>query len=342
MEIDKRISNEFNVKIEPMYAQIPTDTVVGMVSLLSPEKFEMDCDPSGIVISSNGVPLKDKSQRINYMRSKIEKITDLNIKDFNDKTLKEIQKIKNPIVIFSDYPDKLLESGGINYLQFISQSLAAIIKGIKKLLKADFKEVYIISDHGFLTFKDPEFNFKVESKPGFIKDSRRFACGEIMTAENLVKFNIPNMKKSLYFPRSIYYFKHDSFMHGGISIQETIIPYIKITNKKEAVKKVDIQIQMEKGISNRIFELKIKPKWSEFGGNPRTIEIAAYYNEDLISSRPAVEIETEEISIIVRILPTKSIPQGEKIKIIAKDQDTKEILFEKEAEALVPFEQVDL
>jgi hypothetical protein len=342
MEIDKRISNEFNVKLEPMYAQIPTDTVVGMASLLSPEKFEMDCDPSGIVISSNGVPLKDKSQRINYMRSKIEKITDLNIKDFNDKTLKEIQKIKNPIVIFSDYPDKLLESGGINYLQFISQSLAAIIKGIKKLLKADFKEVYIVSDHGFLTFKDPEFNFKVKSKPGFIKDSRRFACGEIMAAENLVKFNIPNMKKSLYFPRSIYYFKHDSFMHGGISIQETIIPYIRITNKKEAVKKVDIQVQMEKGISNRIFELIIKPKLSEFGGNPRTVEIAAYYNDDLISSRPAIEIEYEEISIMVRILPTKSIPQGEKIKIIAKDQETKEILFEKEAEALVPFEQADI
>ena len=341
-EIDRRISNEFNVDIKPVYAQIPTDTVVGMASLLSPEKYEFDCDPSGIIISSKGVPLNNKSQRINYIKSKIEKIIDFNIKDFNDKTLKEIQTIKNPILIFSDYPDKLLESGGINYLQFISQSLTAIIKGIKKLLKAGFKEVHIISDHGFLTFKDPEFNFKMEEKPGFIKDSRRFACGENIAVGSLVQFNIPNLKKELYFPRSIYYFKHDSFLHGGISIQETIIPYIRITNKKEPVKKVDIQVQIEKGVSNRIFEVIIRPKWSDFGGNPRTVEIAAYYNEDLISNRPAVEIELKEEAAMVRILPTKNIPQGGKIKIIIKDQETKEALFEKEVEALVPFEQVDL
>jgi hypothetical protein len=341
-EIDKRISNEFNVDIKPMYAQIPTDTVVGMASMLSPEKYELDCDPSGILISSNGVPLNNKVQRINYLKSKIEKISDYNIQDFNDMNTKEIQKIKNPILLFADYPDTLLESGRINYIQFISKSLTNIIKGIKRLAKADFKVIYIVSDHGFLAFKDKEYKFKIETKSDFIKDSRRFACGENIAAESLVEFNIPNMKKSLFFPRSIYYFKHNSFLHGGISIQETIIPCIKITIKKEPVKKVDIQVQMEKGISNRIFELKIKPKWSEFGGNTRTIEIAAYYNEDLISSRPAVEIESEEISIMVRILPTKSIPQGDKIKIIAKDQETKEILFEKEAEALVPFEQVDL
>jgi hypothetical protein len=338
-EIYHRISNEFNVDIKPVYAQIPTDTVVGMASLLSPEKYEFDCDPSGILISSNGVPLNNKPQRINYLKSKIEKISEFNIKDFNDKPLKEIQIIKNPILIFSDYPDKLLESGGINYLQFISQSLNAITKGIKKLLKAGFKEVHIISDHGFLTFKDPEFNFKIEEKPGFIRDSRRFACGENIAAGNLVQFNIPNMKKGLYFPRSIYYFKHDSFLHGGISIQETIIPYIRITNKKETVKKVDIQVEMEKGVSNRIFEIKLKPKRTEIEMNSRTIDIAAFYKEELISSRPAIEIDSKEESVMVRILPTKNIPQGEKIKIIIKDQETKETLFEKEVDALVPFEQ---
>jgi hypothetical protein len=199
-----------------------------------------------------------------------------------------------------------------------------------------------VSDHGFLAFKDKEYKFKIETKSDFIKDSRRFACGENIAAESLVEFNIPNMRKSLFFPRSIYYFKHNSFLHGGISIQETIIPCIKITIKKEPVKKVDIQVEMEKGISNRIFEVIIKPKWSDLGGNPRTVEIAAYYDEDLISSRPAVEIESKEEAVMVRILPTKNIPQGGKIKIIIKDQETKETLFEKEFDALVPFEQVDL
>jgi len=340
-EIEHRMSKEFNTDIKPAYVQIPSETNVGMALLLSPEKYEFECDPSGIMLSSNGVPLNNKPQRIKYLKSKIEKINDFTIEEFNELSIKEIQKINNPIIIFSGDPDTLGEAGGVTFLDFISGSLSAIIKGIKKLSKAGFSEIHMIADHGFLTFKDPDNNFRISDKPDFIKNSRRYACGENFENENLVQFNLPNMKKALYFPRSIYYFKKDSFLHGGISIQEILIPYITIKTKKDSVEKVQIQIEMEDGISNRIFEVKIKPTWLGIERDPRTIEIFAQYSEELVSNRPAQEVESKEESIMVRILPVKHIPQGGMIKIIVRDQETQEILYETEKEALVPFEQED-
>ncbi|MDW7777170.1 MAG: PglZ domain-containing protein [Methanosarcinales archaeon] len=340
-EIQHRISGEFDAKIEPAYAQIPSDTNVGMALLLSPDNYEFKCDPLGVALYSNEMSLNNKPQRIKYLKSKIEKINDFTIEEFNELTIKEIQKINNPIIIFSGDPDKLGEAGGVTFLDFISGSLSAIIKGIKKLSKAGFSEIHIIADHGFLTFKDPDNNFKISDKPDFIKNSRRYACGGNFENENLVQFNLPNMKEALYFPRSIYYFIKNSFLHGGITVQEILIPYIRISAKKDSVEKVQIQIEMEDGISNRIFEVKIKPTWLGIERDPRTIEIFAQYNEELVSNRPAQEIESKEESIMVRILPIKHIPQGGMIKIIVRDQETQEILDETEKKALVPFEQED-
>ena len=300
-----------------------------------------ECDSSGITLSSNGMLSSNKSQRIIYLKSKVEKINDFTIKEFNELSIKQIQKIKNPIIIFSGDPDKLGEAGGVTFLDFISGSLSAIIKGIKKLSKAGFSEIHLIADHGFLTFKDPNNNFRISNKPDFIKNSRRYACGGNFENENLVQFNLPNLKKALYFPRSIYYFIKDSFLHGGISVQEILIPYITINTIKDSVEKVQIHIEMDDGISNRIFEVKIKPTWPGIERDPRTIEIFAQYNEDLVSNRPAQEVESKEESIMVRILPIKHIPQGGMIKIIVRDQETQEILYETEKEALVPFEQED-
>ncbi|TKY91732.1 MAG: hypothetical protein C5S46_04280, partial [Candidatus Methanomarinus sp.] len=92
---------------------------------------------------------------------------------------------------------------------------------------------------------------------------------------------------------------------------------------------------------NRIFEVKIKQKWSGLEGKSRTVEVLAYYNDELISTRPASVIESKEESLMVTILPGKYIQQGNIIKVVARDQETRETLYETEKEALVTFEEMD-
>lgn len=338
MEVVERLSDDFHVKIEPMYAQIPTVTEVGMAAMLSPEKYEFDCDSKGITVSTNGKSISDKKERIAYLESKIKKVTFYDINDFNNTKTKLLDDIKSPVFIFSKDPDKLMEAGGFDFLQFISQNLTSITKAVKRLIKANYSQIYIITDHGFLTFKDQNNNYKIQDKPGFLKDSRRFACGDAIANDDLVRFDLLYSKKSLYFPRSIYYFKKNSFLHGGISIHEAIIPYIQIQRKENAVKKIDIHVEMDEGISNRIFEVKVKPSWSGLQAKPRTVEVLAYHKEDLISNKPAAFIESKEESFMVRLLPEKFINQGDIIKIIVRDQETREILYEAEKKALKTFE----
>lgn len=338
MEIVERLSNDYYVKVDPMYAQIPTVTEVGMAAMLSPERYEFDCDNKGLTVSTNGKSISDKKERIAYLESKIKKLTICDINDFNNMKTTLLDDIKSPLFIFSKDPDKLLEAGGFNFLQFISQNLTSVTKAVKRLIKANYSQIHIITDHGFLTFDDQNNNYKIQDKPGFLKDSRRFACGDAITSDDLVRFDLLNSKKSLYFPRSIYYFKKNSFLHGGISIHEAVIPYIQIQPKENAVKKIDIHVEMDEGISNRIFEVKVKPSWSGLQAKPRTVEVLAYHKEDLISNKPASFIESKEESFMVRLLPEKFINQGDIIKIIVRDQETREILYEIEKKALKTFE----
>lgn len=338
MEVVERLSNDYHVKVDPMYAQIPTVTEVGMAAMLSPERYELDCDNKGLTVSTNGKSISDKKERIAYLESKIKKLTISDINDFNNMKTTLLDDIKSPLFIFSKDPDKLLEAGGFNFLQFISQNLTSVTKAVKRLIKANYSQIHIITDHGFLTFDDQNNNYKIQDKPGFLKDSRRFACGDAITSDDLVRFYLQNSKKSLYFPRSIYYFKKNSFLHGGISVHEAVIPYIQIQPKENAVKKIDIHVEMDEGISNRIFEVKVKPSWSGLQAKPRTVEVLAYHKEDLISNKPAAFIESKEESFMVRLLPEKFINQGDIIKIIVRDQETREILYEIEKKALKTFE----
>jgi len=62
----------------------------------------------------------------------------------------------------------------------------------------------------------------------------------------------------------------------------------------------------------------------------------------VVSNKPAIIVEAKEEQVRLRLLPTKRLPKGEKIKIIAQDQETREILDEIETETLIDFEEEEL
>jgi hypothetical protein len=143
----------------------------------------------------------------------------------------------------------------------------------------------------------------------------------------------------LFFPRSIYYFKPDTFFHGGISIHETIIPHLIVKSRRDAPIKFDVELRIDKGISNRLFDVKLKPKVDKLDKISRTVEVLCLRGEEIISNKPAITVEAKEEQVRLRLLPSKRLSKGEKIKIIAQDQETREILDEIETETLLDFEE---
>lgn len=342
-ELEDRLSNDLKVKLSPMYTQIPTITAVGMSFLLSPKNPEVGCDPSGLEIKAEGYNLSKKEDRKKYLKYRHENIEFYNIVEFNKLSSKKIKEKKDPVVIFSQELDSLGESGGSNFLRLFSNGMADIVKAIRKLTANGYTKLYIVTDHGFLSFDDPESKYKVGDRPSFIKDAKRFACGEKLEGKNLVSLDVPYLKeKTLYFPRGIYYFKKDSFLHGGISIHESIIPSIYIESEEEVPEKFGIAIKMEGEIFNKIFEVRIKPTVDRFDRQPRTVEVMVYHNGKPISNKPAVMVGMEEESVMLRLSTTQALSKGDKVKVVAKDQETKEILNEVEKELVVEFDEIDI
>jgi hypothetical protein len=339
-ELERRLSAEYLVEINPMYSQIPTITSVGMSFLFSIKDVAMDCDQANFKVKlKDGLDLGIKKNRVDYLKAKHKDLEVLTLSELNKKGSSEVKKIKDTLVVFSKELDDLGEAGGIDYLRFFSPIMQDIAKAVKKLLNSGFAEVHVVTDHGFLCFDDGDCKYKIAGeKP--VDNLRRFACGEYFDEPNLIKLSIPHLKnKVLFFPRSIYYFKPDTFFHGGISIHETIIPHLIVKSRRDAPIKFDVELRIDKGISNRLFDVKLKPKVDKLDKISRTVEVLCLRGEEIISNKPAITVEAKEEQVRLRLLPSKRLSKGEKIKIIAQDQETREILDEIETETLLDFEE---
>jgi hypothetical protein len=217
--------------------------------------------------------------------------------------------------------------------------LQDIIKGIIKLLRNGFSEVHVVTDHGFLAFRDQERKFRVHlNKYDLTRKDSRFLVGENIVNSNLIQFPIEGPEnKQLYFPRGIGYFEYNTFYHGGISLHESIIPYIIVKPKVGEPGKVDVKLDIKEGIYNRIFDVMLKPIYEILvGKKPRTVEIMCMRGEEYISNKPAIMIHQDKEEIVkLRLTDTKYLSKGSKIKIIAQDQETQEILSEIEVEIMI-------
>lgn len=165
---------------------------------------------------------------------------------------------------------------------------------------------------------------------------KRFLIGENITNLNLVRFDIKGLKdKSAYFLRGIHYFKSDTFYHGGISLHEAIIPYLTVKSKIGEPTKVNVNLEIKEGIYNKIFKVMLKPDYKKIADiRPRTVEVACIRDGEIISNKPAVMVEYKEEWVRLKLIDTKYLSKGSKIKIIAQDQETLEILSEIDAEII--------
>jgi hypothetical protein len=339
-ELEERLSGEYGISLEPMYAQIPTKTQIGMAFLLSPRKTRITFNKTDISVQDeNGLDLSVKRDREQYILSRLEDFDTINLNKLNQMKSSDLKNMKKSLVVFSTDIDKAGETGGIDWLIFFKTLLQDIATGIIKLLKNGFSDAHIVTDHGFLVFKDEEEKFRTHideyNKNNIIMKRSRFLVGENIANQGFIKFQAEGTNNTLlYFPRGISYFEYDTFHHGGISLHESIIPYIIVKPKAGEPSKVDVRLDIKEGIYNRIFKVTLKPIYKKIiEVKPRTVEVLCVRGEEYISNKSAVMIHqgTEEI-LTLMLTDTKYLSKGSKIKIIAQDQETQEILSEIDAE----------
>jgi len=224
------------------------------------------------------------------------------------------------------------ESRGEIWIKFFSQLLNDIIKAIRKLIRIGFTTIHILTDHGFLSFNDKDDDFKLKDlQEDYIIKKRRFLVSKESDIQNFIKEQLESLKGYyIYYPRSIFYLKKDTYFHGGISIQELIIPHIEIQVKDKKIKQRPlIKIQKLEGIYNKLFQIFIKSKILSTGLDPlvnsRKIKVWGEIKGEVITNLPIIDTNPGLNKITLRI-SKPNVSKGVLMSIIVQDDVTEEIL----------------
>ena len=237
--------------ITPLIASIPTVTEFGMASLLPNGNTKLILnEQNGAINITDGNfnhPLNNKSDRIRFFLE----ISDGNgvVKNLNEIVDIPINSLKNEfegkdrILIFSNEID---EAGHIedSSIQIFPGLLNKIQSAIKKLVQVDIEKIVIVADHGFILTSGLEEWMKVDISRDMdnVVKKRRYTISRNKVEGNYITksaYSI-NYDGNFYFnfSRGINVFPVSGgtkFHHGGISLQELLVPVIVIEKNDKKV-----------------------------------------------------------------------------------------------------------
>lgn len=263
VELNKRLlaENRFQSNIEPMVSSLPSYTQLGMASLLPNKELSFKGKSDGINvdgISSSGIQgrskILEKNSGVRATAIKAEDFMKMNAsKDGRDfvKQYDLIYIYHNRIDKTGD--DKTTEEKVFEAVEDEVQFLMDMIKRIGNSLNGN--NMMITSDHGFIYQYNEldESDFSASNHKGDIwKDNRRFVIGNGLSNDGATKaFKASELNiisdADVLIPKSINRLRvkgaGSRFVHGGASLQEIVIPLLKITKQRQdTTSAVDIDI----------------------------------------------------------------------------------------------------
>lgn len=224
---------EFNVNLTAMLSSLPSITEVGMTRLIMQpdESMILKSENSGVSIITNEYN-KNLVQRENRKEKMMNDIQNLKFKEIVNLLMQSTDDVPDSIVVFSRDIDSIGESGISFGIEIFKNNIRDIVR-VVKLLSHKGYTVFITSDHGYLYTVD---NKAIKSpQANYLKLSSRYGIGSNIQGEHIVKNSAwCNIESDfdIVFARGIAEYRikggNVEFDHGGISLQENIIPYIKV------------------------------------------------------------------------------------------------------------------
>jgi uncharacterized protein (TIGR02687 family) len=250
----------YDAELKPMISTLPSYTQLGMAALLPNQALSLSCDSA---VSSFGEPTQGTANRQKILdkgragdQAKAMKAEDfMNMKADEGKAIFRDHDVlylyHNRIDIIGD---KLATEDRVT--EAAEDAIEDLTKLVRKLTTANYSNILITADHGFLYQHRPldETDFSVADPSGseILFKNRRFVLGRgLNETAGMKKFSSADLglygDLDVLIPNSINRMRvkgaGSRFVHGGASLQEVVIPVLKVGKKREAdVGRVDVQI----------------------------------------------------------------------------------------------------
>jgi len=356
-ELFESLENYEQKNISPAIAAIPTLTPFGMLSLLqySNEAVDIKGINGKIMLEIDDNKVNNRSERLKYIAERIS--NSIEIFKLDDvirpkKSVRERIKKADMIIVTSQEIDSLCESGdSLLARQVMSQIILNLKRAIYHLLEIGIEDFVISADHGYLLGNEIGKELKIDSPNGetYGLHKRVWLGKGGNNPENTVRFKASDFsyrsELDFVFPRGIAVFKttgsENDYFHGGLSLQEMVIPVISIqmkpSSKQKKPSKEEFVINLAKeSITNRIFTIMIQYKaeellFAEMSADRRKVRINVVKDKEQIGQAVASEYgfdeATNEIILernkknVITIILNENVKEG-KISIALIDSRT--------------------
>jgi uncharacterized protein (TIGR02687 family) len=294
----------FEGELEYMVSTLPSYTQLGMAALLPNTNISFLPESENILINGNSTQgVQGRTKILEQMAGT--RATAINAEDFmkmNSATDgREFVKQYDLIYIYHNRIDKVGDdkTSEEKVFEAVEQELEFLMDVIKKIANMNGNNMFITADHGFLYQNNElaESDFSIGEVSGEIwKESRRYVIGKNLKGDSSTKhFTAEQLNLAgdaeVLIPKSINRIRikgaGSRYVHGGASLQEIIIPLLKVTKtRQDTTKQVDVDIikSTDKITTNILAVSFLQTNLVSEKILPRQIRSAIYADDDEILS----------------------------------------------------------
>ncbi|WNZ55584.1 BREX-1 system phosphatase PglZ type A [Microbulbifer sp. MKSA007] len=272
-EMVSRIRQEdrYQAKLEHALSSLPSYTQLGMASLL-PQSSEMPlqiAENKTATVSMGAQSTQGREGRDKVLKALLgERAGAVLAKDLLERTIaenRELLKGHDVLYIYHnriDHTGDKMQSEGEAF-EAAEKTFDDLMKLIKKLANANASNILVTADHGFIYQNKPleESDFLANDVKGkVLYNDRRFVLGKGLNGGEALKgFSAEQLNLSgdvgAVIPKGIQRLRLSGsgsrFVHGGATLQETVIPVISI-NKKRQSDTAAVEVDVLRGGTNVI------------------------------------------------------------------------------------------
>ncbi|AUZ76293.1 MULTISPECIES: BREX-1 system phosphatase PglZ type A [Aeromonas] len=264
-----RQEDRYKAELEPMLSMLPSYTQLGMAALLPNKALAIADNETGTVLvdgqSSLGTTNRTKILRA-ALHDRGEAITAEDFMQLDRDGSRELLKNNDVLYIYHnriDHTGDKMHSEGQAF-EAVEETLGDIVRLVKKLTAANANNILVTADHGFIYQHRPldESDFASDEVKGevILYRDRRFVLGKgLAESPSLHSFSSEQLgltgEVAVQTPKSINRLRlkgsGSRFVHGGASLQEVVIPVLKI-NKKRQSDVTAVEVDILRGASSVI------------------------------------------------------------------------------------------
>ncbi len=349
----ERLGAEYDATIEPVVADLPSTTPLGMSALLpGAEKREIGWEDKDWLITLPNFEgnLADKSDRDKWLRAHLDKVEILPLKDLlrpppasHSSAEATIGDGVTWLIVTAGQIDAIGESAGTLTPAMLDDLVDQLARGVRRAARSGFEEIHIVADHGFLLLDRVADHGKAELSQGeWLKKSPRYAVGRDLPSTEHLRFPIPNSDDLLgCFPHGTTCFKalgQYNYVHGGPALQEILIPHLSVRASLLSLP-VGIEIQADDETRVAFFKVTLRPVSQGLMSREREVRLALERgDESLIRDSTEIIGVEEPITKNLKIYPQDNVAFGETLYITVYDARTHERLARRAIRFLVSLE----